>query len=149
MSHSLLKLPMTSTSPLPSAPALNRIVTAVDILIELQEELQAARNTYVHTAIQRQIGATRRQIDRLVYELYELTEEEIPIVEGDTLMKARFYDPCRGRLLNTIHPARDDRGYPGVEPARVSEWATPLDQRPQQNGPREGAKSSRKVLAAG
>jgi len=33
-------------------------------------------------AIQRQIEATEREIDRLVYELYGLTEEEIAIVEG-------------------------------------------------------------------
>ena len=33
---------------------------------------------------QRQIEATDRQIDRLVYELYGLTEEEIEIVEGAT-----------------------------------------------------------------
>ena len=31
---------------------------------------------------QRQIEATDRQIDRLVYELYGLTEEEIATVEG-------------------------------------------------------------------
>ena len=31
--------------------------------------------------IQRQIDATDRQIDKLVYELYELTPEEIKIVE--------------------------------------------------------------------
>ena len=34
--------------------------------------------------IQRQIGATDRQIDRLVYELYDLTDEEIAIVEEAT-----------------------------------------------------------------
>jgi len=32
--------------------------------------------------IERQIEATDGQTDRLVYELYELTEEEIKIVEG-------------------------------------------------------------------
>jgi len=32
--------------------------------------------------LQRQIEATDKQIDRLVYELYGLTEEEIGIVEG-------------------------------------------------------------------
>ena len=31
---------------------------------------------------QRQIEATDRQIDALVYELYGLTEEEIKIIEG-------------------------------------------------------------------
>ena len=35
-------------------------------------------------AVQRQIGATDRQIDRLVYELYDLTEEEIKIFEQAT-----------------------------------------------------------------
>jgi hypothetical protein len=33
-------------------------------------------------AIERQITATDRQIDELVYELYGLTGEEIRIVEG-------------------------------------------------------------------
>jgi hypothetical protein len=32
--------------------------------------------------ISRQIEATDREIDRLVYELYGLSEEEIKIVEG-------------------------------------------------------------------
>jgi hypothetical protein len=32
----------------------------------------------------RQIVATDKQIDKLVYELYGLTEEEIRIVEGET-----------------------------------------------------------------
>ena len=32
--------------------------------------------------IQRQIQSTDRQIDRLVYDLYGLSEEEIKIVEG-------------------------------------------------------------------
>jgi hypothetical protein len=31
---------------------------------------------------QRQIDATDREIDKLVYELYGLTEEEVKIVEG-------------------------------------------------------------------
>jgi hypothetical protein len=34
------------------------------------------------TTAQRQIDATDAQIDKLVYELYELTPEEIKIVEG-------------------------------------------------------------------
>jgi len=34
------------------------------------------------TLIQRQIDATNKQIDNLVYNLYGLTEEEIKIVEG-------------------------------------------------------------------
>ena len=34
--------------------------------------------------LQRQIAATDQTIDKLVYELYERTEEEIAIVEGQT-----------------------------------------------------------------
>jgi hypothetical protein len=34
------------------------------------------------TPLQRQIAATDNQIDQLVYKLYELTEEEIKIIEG-------------------------------------------------------------------
>ena len=33
--------------------------------------------------LQRQMAAADRQIDRLVYDLYDLTEEEIAIVEGN------------------------------------------------------------------
>jgi hypothetical protein len=35
------------------------------------------------TAIEHQIAAIDRQIDQLVYELYELTKEEVRIVEGE------------------------------------------------------------------
>ena len=33
--------------------------------------------------IQRQIDATDKQIDKLVYELYDLTDEEIKIIEDN------------------------------------------------------------------
>lgn len=36
------------------------------------------------TAIQRQINATDLQIDKLVYKLYDLTDDEIAIVEEAT-----------------------------------------------------------------
>ena len=50
-------------------------------MLSLHKHLAAAKTGHDKTAIQRQIDATDRQIDRLVYELYELTEEEITIVE--------------------------------------------------------------------
>lgn len=34
--------------------------------------------------IKKQIDTTDREIDRMVYALYELTEEEVKIVEGET-----------------------------------------------------------------
>jgi len=48
------------------------------------QPLAAAKTPTAKTALQRQIVATDRQIDRLVYELYGLTEEEVGIVEGAT-----------------------------------------------------------------
>jgi hypothetical protein len=35
--------------------------------------------------LSRQIETTDRQIDRLVYQLYDLTEDEIKIAEGETV----------------------------------------------------------------
>ncbi len=40
-------------------------------------------NPYEQELLQREIDATDAQIDRLVYDLYGLTEEEIKIVEGE------------------------------------------------------------------
>lgn len=41
-------------------------------------------SVHAKSLIQRQIDATDRQIDQLVYELYSFTKEEIKIVEGAT-----------------------------------------------------------------
>ncbi|NQS99347.1 MAG: hypothetical protein HQ591_12935 [candidate division Zixibacteria bacterium] len=49
----------------------------------LYKQLSSAKTPHEKTVIQRQIAAADKQIDRLVYELYELTEEEIKIVEED------------------------------------------------------------------
>jgi len=41
-----------------------------------------SKTTQEKTVLQRQIEATDRQIDKLVYQLYELTDEEIEMVEA-------------------------------------------------------------------
>ncbi len=43
-----------------------------------------AKTAHEKNILQRQIEATDGQIDRLVYELYGLTDEEIKIVEEQT-----------------------------------------------------------------
>jgi hypothetical protein len=58
------------------------LVSLVDRMLSLHKQLQEARTPHDEIALQRQIEATDRQIDALVYELYGLTEEEIKIVEG-------------------------------------------------------------------
>jgi len=58
------------------------MVSLVNAMLDLHKQLATARTADEKTAIQRIIDATDKEIDRLVYELYELTEEEIGIVEG-------------------------------------------------------------------
>ncbi|MBM3189623.1 MAG: hypothetical protein FJZ90_12975 [Chloroflexi bacterium] len=58
------------------------MVALVERMLALHKELAAARTPTHKTMLQRQIEATDQQIDALVYELYDLTEEEIKIVEG-------------------------------------------------------------------
>jgi len=57
------------------------MVALVNQMLELHKQLTSAKTDHDKTVIQRQIDATDRQIDLLVYELYGLTEEEINIVE--------------------------------------------------------------------
>ncbi len=61
-----------------------KIETLVEQTLALHRGLPRARTAHDKTALQRQIHAIDRQIDRLVYELYGLTEDEIKMVEeGD------------------------------------------------------------------
>ncbi len=62
----------------------DRMVKLVEQMLALHRQLSAAKTSHEQTLLQRQIDATDRQIDRLVYELYDLTEEEIRIVEEGT-----------------------------------------------------------------
>jgi hypothetical protein len=58
------------------------MVTLVTQMLDLNKKVQDARLEQEKTQLSRQIEATDASIDKLVYELYELTEEEIGIVEG-------------------------------------------------------------------
>ena len=53
------------------------MVNHVEQMLELNKALSAARTPPEKTSLERQIAATDTQIDRLVYDLYGLTEEEI------------------------------------------------------------------------
>ena len=50
-------------------------------MLDLNKRLSSAQTQHEKTLLQRQIEATDRQIDKLVYELYELTEEGIRLIE--------------------------------------------------------------------
>ncbi|MBN2090184.1 N-6 DNA methylase [candidate division KSB1 bacterium] len=60
----------------------DQMVQLVERMLDLHKQLAAAQNPQTRTVLQRQIEATDRQVDQLVYALYELTAEEIGIVEG-------------------------------------------------------------------
>jgi hypothetical protein len=59
----------------------DHIVQLVEQMLNLNKQLQNAKTDHEKTLIQRQIETTDNQIDKLVYELYDLTPEEIAIVE--------------------------------------------------------------------
>jgi hypothetical protein len=54
----------------------------------VHHQLSSSKSESEKEVIQRQIEATDREIDRLVYELYGLTENEIKLVEGEDKNKA-------------------------------------------------------------
>jgi type II restriction/modification system DNA methylase subunit YeeA len=60
---------------------------APDSIVKLVQRFEDHRESYRsgkcdEESLRREIESTDREIDRLVYELYGLTEEEIKIVEG-------------------------------------------------------------------
>ena len=59
----------------------DRVASLVDRMQELNKRLTATKNPNEKTQLEREIEATDRQIDQLVYELYGLTGEDIRIVE--------------------------------------------------------------------
>jgi hypothetical protein len=61
----------------------DRMVAFVEQMLSLNKKLAAAKAEHEKTSLQRQIETTDHQIDRLVYDLYELTDQEIEIVEGN------------------------------------------------------------------
>jgi len=62
----------------------DRMVNNVDSMIILKKRLSVTESSAQKEILHRQIEATDREIDQLVYELYSLTKEEIKIIEGET-----------------------------------------------------------------
>jgi hypothetical protein len=62
----------------------DRMVLFVEQMLDLHKKLNAAKVPDEKTRLQRQIDSTDAQIDKLVYDLYALTPEEIAIVGNTT-----------------------------------------------------------------
>jgi type I restriction-modification system DNA methylase subunit len=60
----------------------SQVEKLVDQILTLHTKLAATKPGHAHTVIERQIEATDRQIDQLVYQLYALTDSEIQLVES-------------------------------------------------------------------
>ncbi len=62
----------------------DKMVNLVDRMLDLHKKLAVAKVPDEKTKLQRQISTTDSQIDNLVYDLYNLTPEEIKLVEGNS-----------------------------------------------------------------
>ena len=80
MIRDILQFPIPETDKIQH----NKMVLLVEKMLDLHKKLKKAKTPHDRELIERQIKATDSQIDRLVYELYGLTEEEIRVVEGQT-----------------------------------------------------------------
>ncbi len=61
--------------------AHDKLVALVERMLALHQQLSAAKTPQDTTLLQRQITTTDKQIDQLVYALYDLTDEEIALIE--------------------------------------------------------------------
>ena len=61
----------------------DRLVTLVQRMLALSEQLAEAKSPPAKTPVERQMQATDAEIDRLVFELYGLTEGESQIAGGE------------------------------------------------------------------
>jgi hypothetical protein len=78
------KIPIRTINPNDPADVSrhDRMVALVTQMLDLNKKLQETRLEQERTMLSRQIEATDGAIDKLVYELYGLTDEEIGVVEG-------------------------------------------------------------------
>jgi len=63
--------------------AYNEIVKHVDLLLTLHSELQSEKLPAKTEQLKQRIAHSEEKINEIVYELYDLTKEEIKIIEGD------------------------------------------------------------------
>lgn len=104
--------------------AHDQIASLVEQIIELENHFFATRTPQERTSLERQISAIDAQIDKLVYELYELTPEEIAIVEGKSTTTAQ--SPVAENLaLDTAPEGDKELSYAEPPPAPTHPSLTP------------------------
>ena len=75
----LLAIPLVLVSAEEQAP----LITLADQMLETQSRLQQALSDEDKKLLEQRVAIIDRQIDKAVYQLYGLTEEEVKIVEGE------------------------------------------------------------------
>jgi hypothetical protein len=70
--------------PIPRMTKCGKLTKTVDSMLALHKQLTVANSEAQKQIIQRLIEATDAEIDRMVYDLYELTPEEVVLVEDST-----------------------------------------------------------------
>jgi len=80
LNKALNQLNMDFSDPVEKAQH-DKLVALVDNMLELQKKHHEARMDRDKELYERQIKIVDAQIDRLVYDLYGMTEEEIRVVE--------------------------------------------------------------------
>jgi len=95
--------------PVPKTPgAHDALVTHVERMLKLHEDLADAKSPDAQSRLQREIAATDRTIDQLVYQLYALTPEEIALVETASAPTAKPADTDSDEALpvlkSTVQP---------------------------------------------
>ena len=61
----------------------NELSSLVNGILDLNKKLAVEKNPNAVTMVSRQINAVDKQIDALVYKLYNLSDEEVRIIEGE------------------------------------------------------------------
>ena len=83
-------------------------------MLGLNEKRPLVNAPHDQTRLQRQIEATDWEIDRLVYDLYELTDEEIAIVEGTAVASSE--EVCDNDVHERPNPTQSGTGYDQTAP---------------------------------
>ena len=71
--------------PIPDKPTSfggDKLSPLVSMMLELQARVDGQVTDHERTALERQIQVLDRKIDKLVYDLYDLTQEEVALVES-------------------------------------------------------------------
>ncbi|MFA6961075.1 MAG: N-6 DNA methylase [Opitutaceae bacterium] len=79
-----IPLPFTDLKKKSDRAHHDQLVALVERMLKLHADVAVTKSPDVQTRLQREIKATDTAIDQLVYQLYELTPEEIALVEAAT-----------------------------------------------------------------